>query len=140
MCYAFPNNGETGVTFGDQTLNVGASGFHLSSAEIAKVMVKLNEGALLDPEWLDQMQERSLGIHRRNERFGTAYVKGGFLVSGGSAGDSRVDNGRKEVGTYVFAFSTGVQVGAIVNSNIAEGTQLARVIDAAYDEAWVPVD
>jgi CubicO group peptidase (beta-lactamase class C family) len=129
LAYPFPAGTAHGTDFGDFTFRTGAAGFQLSSAEMARFLVKLRDGTLLPSSWQTIMDTNMLGWRDNHE------VRHGILrAHPGGWGTTEI--GKFE--TRIASFTTGVQVGLVINS-VLDGVGSFAPIKEGYNNAWVPI-
>jgi hypothetical protein len=127
LCYPFPAGDVHGIDFGDWTDQAGGAGYHLSSNDLAAFLVALRAGVLLSASWRRRMNGSLLGWQGKGPaRHGFLYWHGGGFPPQPGA-----------LSTILVSYTTGVQVGVEVNSEM-NGGLLQRVMDA-YDASWVAI-
>jgi D-alanyl-D-alanine carboxypeptidase len=136
LSYPFPAGTTRGTHWGDWSLTFGASGYQLSSDDIATLLEKLNDGTLVPTATADEMKQNLLGYRFVVPlRFGNMYYTGGILHDGRTPESTRL-----EVNTKAFSFDTRIHVGVVVNSNMDTDVTLTDAVQDAYEAAWHVTD
>jgi CubicO group peptidase (beta-lactamase class C family) len=136
LCYPFPAGSVRGWDFGDWWDGAGGAGLFLSTDELAKLLVRLREGALLPLHRVAEMEndyvgwQGAPGMAPQGVRHGVVRSHGGFLWA-------PTPNGNMELNSLILNFSTGAQVGIIVNSR--SNADIYGTALAAYNDSWIPV-
>ena len=124
LFYPTPPGTSQGTAYGDATLTPGATGVHVSLAELSVFIDRLAEtDLLLSAGMRNQMDDNGLGWGKKTDvNEGFYYRKRGYHPAG--------MNGGAELNTGIYKFSNGLQVALLHNG--PGGVDVA----AAYDAAW----
>ena len=127
LFFPFPAGRSPGTTYGDWSLTAGSAGVNISLAELVILLDKLrNSSTILNPFFRTLMNTYGLGWDRgaRSTKNGTYHTKGGGFPGSYNRG--------AELRSYVFSYSSGIQVAAVINGYVG------IAIDTAYQNAWSP--
>ncbi|MCA8955391.1 MAG: serine hydrolase [Planctomycetes bacterium] len=126
----FPNpaGSSTGTTYGDWSLRPGSAGVNISLAELGIFLdVLANSSSILNSTYRALMDSSNLGWDsRKSIKNGTLNVKGGYFPAS--------YNGGAELHSYVYKFSSGVQLSCVINGLVGVGGE----IETAYTNSWGP--
>lgn len=124
LSYNFPSPVKAGQDWGDMTATNAYRGWNLSAPQMSKFISSLVYGTKLMPATLrNQMLSERLGIWHTTVAGLDEFSHGGFHPGG--------DWNEGEVGTVIAAFSNGISVAMIINSQYGPGM--------SSDQAFRPV-
>ena len=127
LSYQFPAPVQQGQDWGDMTATNAYRGWNLSAPQMSKIISALAFSEKLLPAALrDKMFEESLGIWHDEFSGIDEYGHGGWHPGTHNLG---------EIGTYAGAFSNGITVALIINSQYATGISSAEAFRPAILEA-----
>jgi CubicO group peptidase (beta-lactamase class C family) len=136
LAYPFPAGTTPGEDFGDWTDRVGGGGFQLSTSDVARFLLKLNDGSILPIATVTDMKNNDWGWNgTATGRHGPARIKGGgFPLPGAPATASWMLN------TGAYSYESGAQIAIAVNSQFQSGFDIWAAIDNAHNNSWVPIN
>jgi CubicO group peptidase (beta-lactamase class C family) len=136
LSYPYPAGSSQGFDWGDWTAICGGGGLQLSVDEMGVFLTRLNRGAFLPSDQLQQMYDDLLGWDYpfANTRHGRCLTKNGFLYRGAAALSTLL----------VSCPTTGLGFVGLANSRLGSATTANYgfpgswddLVQHAYDAAW----
>lgn len=131
VCYHFPEHGNSGTDFGDQTLTCGSRGWVMSAAQMAKFFRMVHHTENILPAWLSRKMRDDLLGYDSNGKTGdnvSFYWKNGGFPGTQNAG---------ELNTLTIGYSNDVQVALVINSEVSFGKDnIASMINKAHEKIY----
>lgn len=131
LSYQFPQPIQKGQDWGDMTATNAYRGWNLSASQMSKVIGALVFGEKLMPAALrDKMLSEQLGIWHSDVNGLDEFSHGGWHPGNPTPGQYNLG----EVGTVIVAYSNGISVALMVNSQFGPGLSTLDAIRPAIAE------
>lgn len=135
LTYQFPSPEIAGTSFGDMTESTGSQGWNMNVKQLSAFLTTLmNTEKILPAAVSKQMRDEQLGLFSDSTTVSgiTSYEHGGYYP--GKSQDGKIFN-PGELNSGIFAFSNGLNVTVIVNSQLGPGKSIPGEVKAALKEA-----